>query len=168
MRPTLIILFGLPGVGKTAAGELLARDFGFDFVDADDLMTDKIREQLSDPDSEVAAEAARDAWYGRIVAALAQRIAFSGRVAFAQALIQQKHRDLLRAHFPFAKFVLIEADGAALQQRLADRDHFLPPERAAALRAFFEPVAGAYVVVDNSGDVADLRVRLAAVVEGVG
>ena len=56
MERFLIILFGLPGVGKTAAGEMLARDFGFDFVDADDLMTDDIRQRLQYPESEADAE----------------------------------------------------------------------------------------------------------------
>lgn len=168
MDRSLLILFGLPGVGKTAAGQILARELGFDFVDADDLLTDDLRQRLQHPASEADAEAARDAWYERIVAVLAARLALNRRVAFAQALVQQKHRDLLRSHFPFACFVLLEADESTVAGRLAGRDHFLPPERGAALRDLFEPVDIPHTVIANSGDLRQLRQRLAEFVQDAG
>jgi len=168
MDRCLIILFGLPGVGKTVAGELLAREFGFDFIDADDLLSDDIRQRLQHPASEADAEAARDAWYAHIVAVLASRLAMNRRVVFAQALIQQKHRDLLHGHFPFARFVLLTADESILAGRLADRDHFLPPERGAQLRALFEPVTVPHAVIANNGDRPQLRQRLAEFIENSG
>jgi gluconate kinase len=168
MDRCLLILFGLPGAGKTAAGLILAREFGFDFVDADDLLTDDLRQRLQHPVSEADAEAARDAWYERILAVLAARLALNRRVAFAQALVQQKHRNLLRSHFPFARFLLIEANEATVAERLAGRDHFLPPERGAALRDLFEPVDTPHTVIANGGDLRQLWQRLATFIKDSG
>ncbi len=44
----LLIVFGLPGAGKTYVGKLLKDEFGFYFYDGDRDLTDEMRQALKE------------------------------------------------------------------------------------------------------------------------
>ena len=47
----IIILFGLSGSGKNYVGELLAKHFGFTHIDADQWLTDEMKQSIENKQS---------------------------------------------------------------------------------------------------------------------
>src|SRR5690606_4548719 len=57
----LLVLFGIPGAGKTYVGRVLAADFGFHFRDVDQDLPDEMREAIVN--KQPVTDAMRDAFF---------------------------------------------------------------------------------------------------------
>lgn len=116
---------GVSGAGKTLVGQMLARDLGWPFIDADDLH----------PQSNIAKMAAgtplepsdRVAWLDAIRAELLQVAHANGDAVLACSALRAEFREALRAGIRDVRFVHLVADRALIRARVASRtDHFMP------------------------------------------
>lgn len=132
--PTVVLLMGVSGSGKSTVGRLLAERIHADFVDGDDLHPPenvaKMRrgEALDDED--------RQAWLDAL-----RRVIFraldSGRplVAVSSAL-KERYRKHLKQPGEALRIVYLKGDFATIEARLKQRrGHFMP---TALLRSQFE------------------------------
>src|SRR5690349_9488976 len=102
----MIILFGLPGAGKTFVGEYLRDTHGFYFYDGDqDLPTDMM-EHINK--SLPVTEDMRDRFFLQLISSV-QKLK-SNNIVVAQTFIKEKYRQWMMERFPEAKFILIEAE----------------------------------------------------------
>ena len=111
-----IILIGMPGVGKSCIGVVLAKSLGMSFIDSDIV----IQEQLGSRLSEIIARDGREGFLrleDEINAALAPEncvIATGGSAVFGEKAM---------AHFrQIGQIVYLAIDCAALAERLGDLD----------------------------------------------
>lgn len=146
--PLLLILFGLPGAGKSYAGHLLRDDFGFYFHESDEDIPDDYRRLVAA--GQVVSDERRDEFHRRLLDRMAALAGEHPRLAVAVPLLRQKHRDWIKARFPHAHFVLVEVDPLLWEARLAGRTHTVGADYARKIRPLYEPPTVAHVVLDSS------------------
>jgi len=122
----MIIVFGVSGAGKTTVGELLARELGWRFLEADDFHSpaniDKMRSghPLTDDD--------RWPWLERLRQQINQWLAGGENAVLACSALKRAYRDRLRVSEE-VKFVFLRGDYALIEKHLRSRHgHFMNPE----------------------------------------
>ena len=166
MFPRLLILFGLPGAGKTFVGQLLRSDFGFAFHEADDDIPDDYRQQVLA--GHVVGEPMRDAYHRQLMARIGELQADQPRLAVAAPLLRDRHRRWIQERFPEAVFVQVECDQPIWQARLAARVHTISLAYAQQVAGMNEPVTVPHVTLNDSSEGADrLRQQLTDVLAKV-
>lgn len=158
--PALIVVCGLPGVGKSTVAGWIA-----DRVDGVHLRTDEIRKELF-PDPEYSAaetETVYETMFDRGRAALAR-----GRSAVLDATFKRRrHRgDAPRVaremDVPW-RLVKVDAEPAVVRERISARTDDVSDADVdiyEQFRAEFEPIQYDHAVVDNSADFATTERRL--------
>jgi gluconokinase len=145
----MVIVMGVCGCGKTTVGRALARELGYDFLDADDFHPeDNVTKMahgvaLSDDD--------RWPWLDAIVAAMRERATHGRGTVIACSALKEAYRDRLRRGVGAAgevRIVYLRGDAATIASRLASRSgHYMPASLLdSQLAALEEP--GDAIVVD--------------------
>ena len=148
MLPRLLILFGLPGAGKSFAGQLLRSDFGFTFHEADDDIPDDYRQLVLA--GQVVAEPMRDAYHRQLIERIAELRLAHPRLAVAAPLLRDRHRRWIHERFPEAVLILVECDQQEWQARLAARTHTISLDYAQKVAGLFEPATVPHVTLNDS------------------
>jgi carbohydrate kinase (thermoresistant glucokinase family) len=120
----LAVLMGVAGVGKTTVGELVARELGLPFHDADTFHSEESRRKmaagipLTEPD--------REPWLRDLARRMRAWEAEGGAVVACSAL-RRRHRELLAGAGP-VRFVWLDADEKTIRERIVTRTgHYMPP-----------------------------------------
>ncbi|TKX46879.1 kinase [Halorubrum sp. SD690R] len=150
----LVVVCGLPGVGKTTVAERIA-----DHVDGRIRRTDVIRKQLFDDPEYTDAET--EAVYAELLARARDDVDAGGAVVldatFADARFRADAQET--AAEAAAEFDLVEVacDEAVVERRIERRDGISDADFEIHLhfKKLFDEVASEHVVVDNSGTEAE-------------
>jgi carbohydrate kinase (thermoresistant glucokinase family) len=152
-----IVVMGVSGCGKSAAGGALAAALGRPFLDADDLHPVANKEKmargipLTDED--------RWGWLDTV----GERLAAGGSIVVACSSLRRVYRDRLRASAPDALFVHLNGSRELLAERLGHRVHeFMPMTLLDSQLATLEPLQP-----DERGFVTDITPPLPEVVENI-
>ena len=126
-EPTVLILMGVSGSGKTTIGVALAEALGWRFFDGDDFHpranVDKMSrgEPLDDND--------RAPWLRRLQALIAQQLDQGQSAIIASSALKRAYRELLRDGNPGARLVYLKGNFDLIHARMSGRDdHFMPKE----------------------------------------
>ncbi|MDQ0614510.1 gluconokinase [Microbacterium sp. W4I4] len=142
-----LVVMGVSGVGKSTIAHLLGERLGMPYLDADDLHGEanvaKMASGIPLTDED------RMPWLHRVGDALAAEVA----PVMACSALKRSYREVLIAHAPHARFVMLAADAERISSQVSARtDHFMP---AALLRSqldTLEPLGvgepGLVVIVD--------------------
>ena len=129
----IIIIFGVSGAGKTTVGELLARELGWGFVEADDFHPapniEKMRSghPLTDKD--------RWPWLERLLHQIERSPSARENAVLACSALKRAYRGRLRVGDE-VKFVFLRGDYALVEKQLRSRrGHFM---NAALLQSQFD------------------------------
>jgi gluconokinase len=121
----IVIIFGVSGAGKTTVGELLARELGWHFLEADDFHPaaniEKMRSghPLTDED--------RSPWLERLRHQIERSLAAGENAVLACSGLKRAYRDRLRVSDQ-VKFVFLSGDYAVIERQLRSRHgHFMNP-----------------------------------------
>lgn len=156
-----IVLIGVAGVGKTAAGRRLASALGWPFLDADTLHppANIAKMQAGAP----LTEADRVPWLNAVRDRIAQHRAARQPLVVACSALREAHRQALRVDAG-VRFVYLKADVATIARRLAQRvDHFFPRRLLRSqYRTLEEPIDCATVDASRPLDsvVPDIRTAM--------
>src|SRR6266498_4262857 len=122
----VIIVFGVSGAGKTTVGDLLARELGWRFIEADDFHPaaniEKMRggHPLTDED--------RWPWLERLRQLIERSLAAGENAVLACSALKRAYRERLRVSDE-VKFVFLRGDYALIEKQLRRRHgHFMSPE----------------------------------------
>jgi gluconokinase len=146
MEPSVIILMGVAGAGKTTVGRQLAQQLNWQFCDGDSLHPqaniEKIRQGIPLTDDD------RRPWLARIHEMLVDWIAHGERGVLACSLLKQAYRAcVLNGHRDKVRLVYLRASPALLQLRLINRPgHFMGEGLLASQFEILEEPADALVV----------------------
>lgn len=124
--PTMLVVMGVSGSGKSTIARRLADALGYVFMDGDDLH----------PQANVAKmsagipldDADRAPWLDAIVAWMRRELAAGRSAVVACSALKRKYRERLRQAGPAVRFVYLEVDHDELARRMHGREHFMPPE----------------------------------------
>lgn len=134
---SLYILFGLPGVGKTYAGNVFKDQFNYHLYDGDRDMSKEMRDVILSRGD--VSDEMRDEFFERQLVQVKNLINKYKRLVVTQTYIKEKYRKKVLEAFPQARFILVETDTKLRESRLAKRVEFpLDMEYARRMCLLFE------------------------------
>jgi gluconate kinase len=149
-QPLLFVTFGLPGAGKSYAARCF-EPFGFYYHDGDLDLPDVMRAAIAA--SQPIDDTMRDEFFRRLIASTESLHRQHPRMVVAQTFIKEKYRLLFLERFPAARFVLVEAQEAVREMRLAHRSHQpLNADYARRMTQIFDPPRIPHSVLTNDVD----------------
>ena len=158
----LLILFGLPGAGKSYAGALLRDEFGFYFHESDEDIPEDYRRLVQA--GRVVSDERRDAFHRDLLDRVEALWQAQHRLAVAVPLLRQRHRTWFRERFPAARFVLVQCAPERWAARLAARTHTVGADYARKILPLYEPPTLEHAVLDDSEEgAAAVRSQLRAI-----
>ncbi|MEY2603354.1 MAG: gluconokinase [Verrucomicrobiota bacterium] len=147
-EPRAMILMGVAGSGKAAAGSRVAKQFGWLFLDADDFHpaanVEKMKHGIPLDDND------RAPWLDRMHSELRRQIREGRSVILACSALKDSYRDTLKDHLPEVRFVFLDVDRSTVLERLQKRQaHFFPKELLDSQLATLESPHDAFVANAN-------------------
>jgi gluconokinase len=130
VMPSIIIVMGPAGSGKTTVGSLLAHTLGWRYLEADDFHSPANIERMRH--GVPLTDADRAPWLASIRNALRQTMVKGDRVVLACSALKEQYRQALvppNGTRHDVRFVYLHASAPLLRERLAHRvGHFAGPE----------------------------------------
>jgi gluconokinase len=150
MPPSVILVMGVAGSGKSMVAATLADALAADFLDADAYHSranvERMRAGIPLDD------AARLPWLRAVRDAVLERVAAGRRVVFACSALKAAYRHILLDGVPDATIVHLDVDRSTLEQRLVHRHgHFMPASLLDSQLADLE-IPEEAIIVDASRD----------------
>ena len=126
-QPQALILMGVSGSGKTAAGELLSQKLGWPFFDGDDFHpkenVDKMAAGIPLDDDD------RIPWLMNLHDLIADHLAEGKSLLLACSALKQSYRDLLLEGNLNTRFIHLKGDFELIMSRMQSRSgHYMKPE----------------------------------------
>ncbi len=118
----IIVLFGLPGAGKTFVGNLFAKKFEYFFHDCDKDLPIEMDKTIK-AEGKVTTEM-QDLFFKNITDSVKKLLPKQQKLVIAQTFIKEKYRREFLDAFPQAKFISIEAEQQIREERLLKRKTF--------------------------------------------
>jgi gluconokinase len=144
----MVIVMGVCGCGKSTVGRALARELGYEFLDADDFHPQanvaKMAKGVALTDDD------RWPWLDAIVAAMHERAARGAGAVIACSALKEAYRESLRrggGAVDEVRIVYLKGDAATIAPRLASRSgHYMPASLLESQFAALEEPRDAIVV----------------------
>jgi len=140
--PTIAVMMGVSGSGKTTVGKALARKLGWAFKEGDELHPAaniakmKSGVPLNDQD--------RAPWLARVEAWISDELRHGRSGVIACSALKRAYRDQIVGGRPDVRLVFLEGGRDLIAGRVARRHgHFMPPELLDSQFATLEPPAEA-------------------------
>jgi len=154
---SLIILFGLPGTGKTFVGKIFEKYFDYYFYDGDNDLTPEMKAAIKT--KTVFTDTMRDVFFARLIKQIQNLAAKYKKLVVAQTFIKERYRLNLIKKIPETKFILVETKTSIREKRLARRtDYPLEMEYARKMKSNFEKSAINHLTIVNDIDgVEDIK-----------
>lgn len=162
--PTLWVVCGVPGVGKTSVATYLAEQ-----VDAELLRTDVVRKELIDEPQYTDAEF--DRVYrtilerGRTTLQDGRSVVFDG--TYRSRTRRESVADLAADVGVPCRFLKVECDSAVVETRIENRNDVSDAEfeEHLMIKERFEPLECDHATVDNAGTKAETQSQVDALIE---
>ncbi|MEK7129945.1 MAG: AAA family ATPase [Patescibacteria group bacterium] len=148
---SLLVIFGLPGAGKTYAADVLGKKFGYFIYDGDTDIPEYMRDALLN--KAIITDAMRREFLTRMIASITKLTQTHHKLAVHQTLIKEFMRKEFLDAFPHAQFLLVETDDVIREQRYMKRDYFnlgLPYLRH--MSNLFEQPEIPHIIIENGTD----------------
>ena len=144
----MVIVMGVCGCGKTTVGRALAKELGYEFLDADDFHPAANVAKMAQ--GVALADDDRWPWLDAIVAAMREQAARGSGAVIACSALKEAYRDRLRRGVGAVdeiRIVYLEGDAATIASRLASRSgHYMPASLLDSQFAALEEPRDAIVV----------------------
>lgn len=146
---SLVVLFGLPGTGKTFAGKIFEKYFNYYFYDGDNDLTPEMKNAIKT--KTVFTDQMRDVFFEILINKIKTLAKKHTKLVVTQTFIKEKYRIDLLKKIPNAKFILVEAKKDIRKKRLLKRiDYPLDLEYARKMDTNFDKPIIDHVTINNN------------------
>jgi carbohydrate kinase (thermoresistant glucokinase family) len=126
VAPTIVVIMGVSGSGKSTVGAMLASRLQWEFTDADWFHpasnVEKMHKGIPLTDDD------RRPWLDAIAAWIDKTRRSGGHSVLACSALKRRYRDVLIGDRPDVRLVFLKGDEALIARRIATRhEHFMPP-----------------------------------------
>ncbi|MFA6081185.1 MAG: AAA family ATPase [Patescibacteria group bacterium] len=144
-----IVLFGLPGTGKSYVGKIFKKYFHYYFYDGDEDLTPEMKAAIKT--KTVFTDQMRNVYFKILISKIQGLSKKHKKLVVAQTFIKEKYRRQLIKVVPEAKFILIETKKQIREKRLVDRiDYPLDLQYARMMERNFEkPKIDIQIIMNN-------------------
>jgi len=155
-----VILFGLPGTGKTYVGKIFEKYFHYHFYDGDRDLTPDMKSAIKT--KTVFTDQMRNVFFKILIDKIKALVKKHKRLVIAQTFIKEKYRLQLIKVIPKTKFILVETKREIRERRLKDRvDYPLDLEYARKMEVNFEkPAIDHSSISNNTNGIKDIRKQI--------
>lgn len=161
-RPTVILLMGVSGSGKSTVGVALAQELGWGFRDADTFHPPENVAKMSS--GKPLDDRDREPWLAAIRKHVDETIAAGKCAIVTCSALKARYRRVIQEGRPEVKLVHLVGDFDLLYSRMSARhDHFMKPEMLRSQFAALEPPADALVIdvrQSVASSIAQIRLQL--------
>jgi len=148
---SIIVLFGLPGTGKSFIGKIFKKYFGHYFYDGDEDLTPEMKTAIKT--RTVFTDQMRNVYFKILISKIQDLSKKHKKLVVAQTFIKEKYRLQLIKVIPEAKFILIETKKEIREKRLINRtDYPLDLKYARIMEKNFERPNIKYQIIINNED----------------
>ncbi len=148
---SLVVLFGLPGTGKSFVGNIFKKYFDYYFYDGDNDLTKEMKEAIKV--QKVFTDQMRDVFFKKLIGNIQELTKKHKKLIVAQTFIKEKYRVSLINKIPKVKFILIETKNSLREKRLAQRtDYPLDLEYARKMEINFDTPMIDHLIITNNID----------------
>lgn len=153
----LFIFFGLPGAGKTYAGKIAEKYFGFYLYDGDQDMSDSYKKAVIE---EIMTDTIRQEFFDHLIQNVKKLQ--EKKVVVTQTFLKEQFREQFLKAFPHAKFILIEASAEIREKRLPNHGRFhLSLEKWQRMNKLFEkPQIPCEIIPNNAEGENEMKKQL--------
>ena len=146
---SLIILFGLPGTGKTYIGKIFEKYFDFYFYDGDNDLTKEMKNNIKE--QKIFTDQMRDVFFQQMIENILILKKKYSKLVISQTFIKEKYRLQVINKIPEAKFILIKTNKFLREKRLKKRtDHPLEEKYAKKMSLNFDkPIINHQLIMNN-------------------
>lgn len=149
MKSQLIVVFGLPGAGKSYVAKVIEREFGYIHYNGDDDLPEEMKQALYE--KKIITDDMRKAFIENMVASIKKLMHKETKLVVHQAFIKEFMRRQLLDAIPSTQFILVTTDNPIREKRYMKRNYFnlgLPYLRH--MSALFEPVRIPHLTIYNN------------------
>ena len=139
-QPSMLVVMGVSGSGKSTIARQLATALAWDFLDGDDLHPPANIAKMAD--GVPLEDADRWPWLDAIAGWMTRDRAAGRHGVVACSALRRVYRDRLRRAGPGVYFVYLQVPREELARRLRRRTHFMPPTLLGSQLATLEEPAG--------------------------
>ncbi|MDO9028352.1 MAG: shikimate kinase [Candidatus Roizmanbacteria bacterium] len=157
---SLIILFGLPGAGKTFVGNIFKKYFDYYFYEGDNDLTEEMKQAIKV--QRVFTDQMRDIFFKKLTKSIQKLKSKHKKLVIAQTFIKERYRISFIKKIKETKFILIETKNSLREKRLARRtDYPLEMEYARKMSLNFEkPTVNHLTIVNNIDGVENIKKQI--------
>ena len=135
-KPTIIIVMGVSGSGKTTVGSLLALTLNWMYYDADNFHTKENRDRMSR--GIPLTDEDRADWLIKLRGLISRYIEKKQNLVLACSALKESYRQTLRANEDI-RFVYLQGTVELIEARMKERkDHYMKPDMLASQFAILE------------------------------
>jgi gluconate kinase len=152
---SLIVLFGLPGTGKSYVGKIFEKYFNYYFYDGDEDLTPEMKAAIKT--KTVFTDQMRDIFFEKLIKKIQNLITQHKNLVVSQTFIKERYRVNLLKKMPEAKFVLVGTDKLIREKRLNERVNYpLDLEYARKMELNFDKPMIDHQIIMNNEDGEDI------------
>lgn len=154
---SLIVLFGLPGTGKTYVGKIFEKYFDYYFYDGDNDLTEEMKDAIKV--QRVFTDQMRDVFFEKLIGIIQELKSKHKKLVVAQTFIKERYRVDLINKISETKFILIETKKVTREKRLTQRtDYPLEIEYAKKMvNNFDRPAINHLIIINNIDGDEDIK-----------
>jgi len=147
----MIVIFGLPGAGKSYVGGILQKYFAYYHFDGDRVLPENMKQKIAA--NAAISDSMREIFIKKVIEETQKLQGKYKKIVVTQTFIKEKYREQFLRTFSNAQFILVQTNTLTRESRLSKRKKFpLDLKYTRKMCLNFDPPLIPHWVINNDQD----------------